>query len=672
MKPRTLALLFTSAALLGPLAPLASAQRDSEFMKEFRQALAADALDAMVALVREYEQEAVLAVVETCEAIGKGSNDQLETEIDGLRRAWQAAFDSNFVMRRYEYIALLSGVFKNNRAKLMEQYQIKLRQLDQARADEDKGVLPAVGMDMLLAGEGFEEAGDFYMASVCYLNYAECFDEPALGEDADLKRACEGYGFCVELRERAELRDSVHARAKERFDKLEYDGYGDPSKGPEARAAARAKTDVSYAPTPIGATFELVPEIDEFERLIFFGDTVYQVWMPIVLGANGSSGTIPTLEHSPTVMRNGAVKAAIDADGNGEAEVEIPLTGTISPVRFTLGSGDEAREWAFLATIGHDRDTFQGIQPWNLAPADEILQIYMAPAASVVGAIGDVRVQIFDDNMDGVYGSLPRPWALGGMREGDSQQDLDAILIGDAKRVVPWSELIQVGDAWYRLEHGDGVEVIATKQAEMQTGTLKLDFKGLKPDWIVMRGTNAFENVFVELAAAGKKGVEVPAGTYTLFSGRVSKGRRDQMVKALVVPSTNTPTWRVQAGGSATVELGAPFGFDFDFKEGDGSVTIEGSSIVVTGRGKETYQRFWNCVPHPEASVRRAGSKKGTKGEKFKLIESMEQLNEQGNYDGVWFPYDLTLDAKWDDSEVQLVEKKNKLFGKVTSDWKGN
>jgi hypothetical protein len=33
---------------------------------------------------------------------------------------------------------------------------------------------------------------------------------------------------------------------------------------------------------------------------------------------------------------------------------------------------------------------------------------------------------------------------------------------------------------------------------------------------------------------------------------------------------------------------------------------------------------------------------------------------------------DLTLDLKGDheDVEVQLVEKKNKLFGKIESDWK--
>ncbi len=138
------------------------------------------------------------------------------------------------------------------------------------------------------------------------------------------------------------------------------------------------------------------------------------------------------------------------------------------------------------------------------------------------------------------------------------------------------------------------------------------------------------------------------------------------------MPSRNTPTWRVSAGESATVELGAPFGFDFKVSQGEESVTVSGNSVVITGRGQETYQRFWNCVPRPEVSVRKVGTKKGSKGEKLRRVESQEQINDQGNFDGVWFPYGTEIEKKkGEDVEVQLVEKKNKLFGKVESDWKG-
>ena len=228
--------LVAAAALCGPLAPAGAAQHESEFMAEFRQALADKDSVAMERLVKEHEQAAVVAVIETCDRIAVGSSDQLEEEIDGLRRAWRATFDSQFVGHQYEYVSLLTPVYKRSRVELVGHYQFKSEELERALGDGEESKLPALGMDFLGLGDGFDELGDYYMASVGYLRYAQCFDEEYLGRDADLKRACEGYGKCLAMREKVELKDSVYTASKARFDELEFAGYGDPSKGPEARA----------------------------------------------------------------------------------------------------------------------------------------------------------------------------------------------------------------------------------------------------------------------------------------------------------------------------------------------------------------------------------------------------------------------------------------------------
>ncbi len=663
--PRILVAVFLAGSL--------AAQRDSEFMTEFRKAMANHDSDAMASLVKKHDQSATMAVIDTCELITAGSSDELEAEIEALGKAWRAAYDTNFVAQQYEYFSLLSGANKRHRFDLIERYRLQFGEFAKASEAKDEGKLQQLGIEFQGMSKSFEQVGDKYMGSVCAMHYGQCFDEGLGGGNADLKRACEGYGRAVKLRAEIGLTDSLYKVTKARFDELEFAGYGDPTKGPNARAAARAESDTSYAPRVLDTSFELVSDIDAIERPLYFGDSVYPMWTQLSLGAKDSTAEFPAIEHSPKIVRESAAKAAVDLDGDGTGDVDVPVTGKATAVEVTLGEGEYARKWGFLATTGQERDTYQGIQPFNLGPNDDQMAIFVAPAGSVVATIGETRIQVFDDNMDGVYGSEPKGWQLIGLLDGYNQFDTDSILVGDAKRALPWSELVQVGEDWYRFQRDESTDELVVSKRDVETGTLKLDMKGLSADYLVVRGKGANEQVFIDVAAS-KKGVEVPVGAYELFAGRVSKGSRNQKMKALVLAGRNTPSWHVDAGIDTTIKLGAPFGFDFSFSEDDDKATIVGRSIVVTGSADETYQRLWNCVVRPEASERPVGSKKGGKPEKMKPLESQEEMalfGGEGFY-YVWFPTDLTLEKKksGEDVEIQLTEKKNKLFGKIESDWK--
>ena len=651
----------------------AGAQRDSEFMTKFREAMGYHDRDTMVALLKKHDLSAVMAIIDTCELIAAGSNDELESEIEELGQSWRAAYDTSFVSDQYEYFSLISGANKRHRYELIERYRAKFGEFDKAREEEDTSKLLQVGLEFRGLSESFEDVGDLYMASVCALHYGQCFDESLLGHDADLRRACTGFGRAIEMREKIGLIDSLYKTTKERFDTLEYEGFGDPSRGPEARAAARAHEDPSYAPHALEASFKLARDIEEVARPLYFADSAYQTWTQLLLGGNDSTASFPAMERSPSIIRESAAKAAVDVNGDGVGDVNVPVNGKMAPVEITIGDGESERKWGFLATVGQERDTYQGIQPFNLGPNDVAMAICIAPAASIVGMIGDTEVQIFDDNMDGVYGGAPVSWQNVGLVDGSSQLDTDSIRIGKAKRAVPWSEFVKVGEDWYKFEPDEtGGDVIVSKR-DLETGMLKLDMKGLSVDYLIVRGKGNGEGVFIDVAAS-KKGVEVPVGSYELFAGRVSKGKRGQMMKALVLPGRNTPSWTVDPGITETIKLGAPFGFGFSFRQTDEEVSIDGKSVHVTGRGNETYQRLWNCVPRPEASERVAGSKKGGKPIKMKPFESQETMAEMGaaGFFYLWFPRDgkLTKKKKGEDVEVQLVEKKNKLFGKITSEWK--
>jgi hypothetical protein len=661
-------------------APVALAQRESPFMAEFRKLMQIQGKDEMVALMRKHQTEAILAIRETAQLISDGSSDELETDMQALVSTFEKAFDSRFAQIEYDYFSLrLTGEFKKKHKELQTRYIAKLKDYNDAAAKKDANLLAAVAQEFDSLGLAFGELGDDYLTAECCLGVAKCFSEELVGSKADLRRVCDGWKGFIAARDKCELQDTLYTQAKELVEHLETTGFGDPSKGPEARAAAtaaeKAATDSSYTATPLKATFELVPDLEALQRPLYTADTNYQLWAGVSMAKQGTTATFQALEKSPTVVRTGATKAAVDLNGDGTGEVEIALTGKITPVQLTLGEGDEARPWAFLAVNGIEQDTYQGFK-LNLAPTTDFMTIYVAPAASLVGMVNGVRVQVFDDNMDGVYGSPPKEWQYIGVVEGSTQRDVDSVRIGEEKFARPWSRLQKIGDAWYKLEPTPtGVDLQATRQ-DVETGTMQLDIKGVEATWMIVRGTGEQKDLFFDIASGGANTVELPAGGYELYVGQVAMGKRAQMAKALVLPGKNTPLWKVSPGSPTKVALGAPFGFQFTFKQDEKTVTVEGPSIAVTGRSQETYQRLWNCVVTAEVNLRKAGSGKGKKEGKLQPVTSQEPIYQEFNndYRVVWFPVTVPLDKPKENEtvEVQLFEKKNKLFGKIESEWIAN
>ena len=148
-------------------------------------------------------------------------------------------------------------------------------------------------------------------------------------------------------------------------------------------------------------------------------------------------------------------------------------------------------------------------------------------------------------------------------------------------------------------------------------------------------------------------------------------------MKSLMLPGPDMPGWKVAAGETVKVELGKPFGFDFEYEQGEGTVTVKGKSIKVSGSGGELYTRMWNCVPRPAVSYRKVGSKRGSKPEDMDVVLDIYERDHEGFYKydqtSTFFPVDTTFVVKLkpgERAEIQLVEKKHKLFKAIESDWK--
>ena len=640
-----------------------------EFLAAFQAALKKKDEAAMQELVSSRPTEAQQAIASTCERIVEGTSEELEILIDALGTAWRGAFDSRFASKMYEYASLLRPEVKAARAVLMERYVGEVARWEEIMASGSYRDLKGLGFELESYAKGFLELGDLYNASEAYRRHAWSLEEEFLGEEAELEVASEGFREMLRLRDELDLKDEHYKKAAARLDVLENAGVG--SGEFTGSLAGKAKREAaSAAAVTVGLEFELVKNI-EGDRPYYCTDIIFQMWPTLGLNAEGSSTTFTTMpDDSPKLVRTGASAAIVDVDGDGEGEADIPLTGSITPVQVTLGSGDDARPWAFLTCIGQARDRFQGFD-FNLEPSQDYLTIYYAPAASLVGEVLGQPIQVFDDNMDGKYGSEPLPWAhIGTVQGGYGQTDMDSMTIGKEKSARPWSPLTKIGEEWFQLEV-EGMQLTATPAVDVATGTLKLDFKGGKPDYVIVQGNTKWGTCFFDLAGA-KKGVEVPVGSYYLITGKLTKGKREQTMKALMVPGKDQKGYDVAAEESLTIQLGAPFGFTFEVEDSQDSVRVKGATVAVQGRGGETYERLYNCVVTPEASVRKVGTKKASATETMRTATHQDDLAGPMGFDGAWFPWDLELPKKksGDEVEVQLTIKKHKLFGKIASEWR--
>ncbi|MDP6987858.1 MAG: hypothetical protein QF903_00095 [Planctomycetota bacterium] len=648
-----------------------------EFQKRFEQAMAINSTTEMSRLVKNSTPEAVDWIIKTAERIATQNSEKLETRMAALQGAWRSAMETDFCDKMYEYFSFLDGHTKKERTRMRSEYDKLLGDYLKNLEKKDGPTFELLAKRYEGLADGFDQIGDHFYDSQCSIFVAHCRDEANRGKRADLYKVTAALKRVVAEREAIGLKDRFWMDSNRRYQFLAKQGY-DRVKPTEEEAKAEATPKATEPALAAAMGFELVEKPGAFERPMYYLDDLYPLWNSLALKTKGSTARFMTLglnadgtkrktDLSPVVMRVGSADVQLDLDGDGEGDGKVPLTGNLEPVEFEVGEGAERRRLAVLCIVGVQQDNYQGIQI-NLAPDDNQMAIYFIPAGSVVGELGGEKIRVFDDNLDGTYGGPPSVWQHIGMSAGVLHPEMDAIAVGKDKRARPWSEYQRLGERWFRLQSAESGNRVLGEAVEIETGELKLKFKGGKPAWVVLKGEGVYENSYFDIADGA---AEVPTGRYSLYYGELRKGKKRQMVKTLIVPGEATPTWDVVAGETTVVELGAPFGYDFTVEQDAATIAVTGKQVVVTGVAYERYERPWGCVPRPDVAYRKAGSRRGSKPETMQAVLDQDQIFEAG-WAAAWSPLDLILEkrAGVEEAEVQLTEKKNKLFGKIASDWK--
>jgi len=655
--------------LASPVSLVAPAPFDvtADFLKAMRKAMSIGANEEIVKLVRKNQQGATFAALELCQANSRNPSEKLEGEINALRIAWNKSMKTGFVEKIYEYYSFLDSTTRAERGKMVNRYLAFANQLAKAEADKNMDAILKLGADFRGVAEELETTGDHYYSSEAWLGYFTTQDERLRGEDANFDEAAIALKKVIDHREAIELKDANYEASVARFAVLTSQGYGPDAKaegdGPDgAKAKVKGPAQAVGDPLLVPLKFQVETDIGGVIRPIWSNDEVYNAWVSIYFEKKGDQVKLGALEGA-VLERTGPITFDLIS---GENRTQAEMNGKFVPVEVKLKGPNGDYPWAFLAIIGTRQDTFQGVTV-NREPADNNLTVFVAPAAVLTGLVGETPIEVFDDTMSGKWGDEPRSWAYVGMSPDHYQWDIDSIRIDGAKRALPWSRIQQVGDSWYDMKI-EGSQLTA-QPVEVKTGKLKLKFKGPKPRFVIVRGDGELSENYYDLAAA--KSIEVPIGKYELFAGALAKGKRDGVKKVVMLPGAETPLFKVEEGKEITVTLGGPFAFDFDYEDLGETVKIHGASVVVTGVAGERYERPWNARPHPEASLRKIGSKRGSKGQR--MLSTLDQDLLYADWSLGFHPQDLELPKPKGGGkvEVQLVEKKNGLFGSLSSPWKG-
>lgn len=642
------------------------------FRVEFDKAYQIGAKKRMDDLMRGNKDHSILLILATCESIGNAPNEVLLNRFQGLSEAWKRVDGSKFPEKQERLFAKMPGSTKSDRLDLRRKFDEATRKSAELQGLKEKEGLVAIAAQFEQMGDGFAEMGDEYYASQSYFWGAIGLDDGHQGKDADLVRVAGLYAKFVKGREAVALKDRTYGEVQQRYKALVGLGYGSGGEGGEAGeggAPVAAAGPKSRGPA-ISATlkFEELKILKDLNRPSYYLDEHRQIWPAAQLKEVGSVTPIPRVEDGPTLVRESSAKIMIDSDGDGKGEAEWPTKGKYEILKLELGAGDTKRSWAVLTEVGRQEDFYQGYA-MNLQAQDASYNLYFTPASAMVGEISGVKVQVIDDNLDGIYGSYPLKWQHQGLAPDSPQPEFDSMRVGKEKSARPFSEYVNLDEAgWHKLTVKNKGTSIMAEPMEVATGTLQLKVKGVKPDFFIIQGTGPqYSNTYIDIA--GGKKVEVPIGRYSLSFGMVRKGKKMQLAKAVILPTSETPLYNVKDGENLVVEIGAPYTFDFTYVAEDGKVKVSGDSIRIVGAGGESYDRFYNAVPWPEAFVRKKGGKRSEVDAKMKAVVDNGGLAKYG-WAKMWKPIDAELAMRHEEVEVQLIEKKHKLFGKVLSDWR--
>lgn len=212
-----------------------------------------------------------------------------------------------------------------------------------------------------------------------------------------------------------------------------------------------------------------------------------------------------------------------------------------------------------------------------------------APGGAMIGKLKGTLVKVFDQNNNGFY----------------DDYGTDAMVVGKGGAAGLLSKVVNAGGTLYHFEISADGRKASYRPFIGETASIDVcsdyDSRGKLVSAVLSseEGDHHFN-----AAAGGKKPYTVPAGTYTVSSGYVTKaGESVHLRTGKMAPFTLKP------GQERDLAWGGPVVAEFDYTVEEETITVP-PNVAFYGRAGEEYHTFWPEAKSPKIIVTDKKTKK--------------------------------------------------------------
>ncbi|MBK8980007.1 MAG: hypothetical protein IPM29_29255 [Planctomycetes bacterium] len=270
------------------------------------------------------------------------------------------------------------------------------------------------------------------------------------------------------------------------------------------------------------------------ERWVAVGDSI-----PI----RHAHGTGFVADQHPT-----ALKMALDTDGDGRTDVTIRGSSGFAVLKIAAGDGEAVDYAVRFRARGTEYD--------------------YASSSVLQGSLGGTKVVLIDQDNDGDFGEF----------------GVDAMVVGNAQAASYLSPVTNIDGVLYAIRL-QGTELTAAPWSG-PTGTLSIA-RGFESNGRLDAAVVTNEQGHSFELSRERDGLRVPAGTYRISGGVVSRGN-----ETVQIASGRMQGIVVGEGEDRELRWGGPLVAEFEVLRSGEKVTIEPASLHFYGRAGEEYREF--------------------------------------------------------------------------------
>lgn len=684
------------------------------FVKQWNSAVQTRDKKKEARLLKTYPAEAISHFRLLCDRYNISGANAAAEAMENMKDVWAQVFGT----KTLQFIENMRSELDSDGLKLMRKLDIRRRQawglLEVAKKTKKPEDFKKARDEMMAVANALEELGEKLQAAECVLGYVTVLYESPKKNKADVQSMVEALDRYERLHKEWDWTKGKAFKRNQSWAKAiraQVKKGQTPGKEPQKKKGQGIKLDPHGENQKLGKFLKgskwvkedlYISKMKKLEEGISFHASAWPLaWRGIFLEGAAPEPMDGFKDGPVTIQRLGASKyvAVVDRDNPKSKKVPLKIGPKPRSMYVPYIKDDEQTEYAFWFYIGGTQVEVGGV-PLNLSPQwgrEKTALIFYRSASILSCKIAGQEVKLYDENFNGIVGEDPGSVIFGDYRLGGGLEkvqghpSVDSMRIGGDKHLLPFSRYVKLGDNWYRLRvlrNNERLNYRPLDPATVPTGRIVLKWKGpskAKPKHVIVREMGFFKGAAFDLVAGGRKGVEVPIGEYEIFYGRIYNGKAPRASYSVLLKG-KSPSIKVEAGKTVTVQMGAPFHLEFEKKQEGRNIVMDSSTFWIRGNFGVKYTSLMPEVLEPELVSAKDQNGKGLrKLGSWRRLEGNEMNSLRRKYSKIPILHLAFVPINKDTKNgitplikvpldkapfIGIRQAKHKMFGKLLPVWK--